>query len=92
MKHPVLAHVSEHTWLWIGAFAAAGAILAALRISTPAAIAIMIVGMLIMIRSQGTDVLSIVTSSPADDTEPGQADDRDASPGTAALSHETKAA
>jgi hypothetical protein len=38
MQHPVLLHLKEHTWLWVGVLAALGVLAAALNQSTPAAL------------------------------------------------------
>jgi len=64
MIYPVLLHIRQHTWLWIAGFAALGLLLAVLRIATPAAFSFMVVGILIMLKSQGTDILAIVTEDP----------------------------
>ena len=72
-KHVILAHISEHTWLWIAGMAALGAVLLLLGLSTPGAFALMLVGILIIAKSQGTDVLTIVTASPTATAEPEKA-------------------
>ncbi|TDH58159.1 hypothetical protein E2C06_34050 [Dankookia rubra] len=64
MKHPVLLHIKEHTWLWVAGLAACGVLAAVLGQSTPAALLFMVVGLLIIVRSQGTDLLTIVTDDP----------------------------
>jgi hypothetical protein len=64
MKHPVLLHIREHTWLWVAGFAALGLIMLLLRLSTPGAFAFLIVGLLIMLKSQGTDLLTIIAEDP----------------------------
>jgi len=64
MGHKVLLHVREHTWLWVAGFAALGAIMAVLRLATPAAFSFMVIGVLIMLKSQGTDLLSIIAADP----------------------------
>lgn len=71
-KHPILAHISEHTWLWIAILATLGVILFVLGVSTPAAFAFMLVGILIIVKSQGTDVLTIVTADPTVADRAGQ--------------------
>src|SRR3954447_24740082 len=63
-KHPVLLHIRQHTWLWIAAFAVLGLIMAVLRLGTPAAFSFMVVGLMIIMKSQGTDILAIVTENP----------------------------
>ena len=69
MKHPVLRHIGEHTWLWVAGFAVLGAVMAVLRLSTPAAFFFMVVGLLVMMKSQGADILTIVTADPTSDEE-----------------------
>ena len=64
MKHPVLLHIKEHTWLWVTGLAALGVLAAVLSQSTPAALLFMVVGLLIIVKSQGTDLLTIVTDDP----------------------------
>ena len=64
MQHPVLLHIKEHTWLWVGGLAALGVLAAALNQSTPAALLFMVVGILVILKSQGTDLLTIVTDDP----------------------------
>lgn len=64
MQHPVLLHLKEHTWLWVGGLAALGVLAAVLNLSTPAALLFMVVGLLIILKSQGTDLLTIVTDDP----------------------------
>jgi hypothetical protein len=64
MKHPVLLHLREHTWLWIAAFAALGVLMLVFRLATPGAFAFMVVGVLIMMQSQGTDLLAIIAEDP----------------------------
>jgi hypothetical protein len=74
MKHPVLLHVREHTWLWVAGLAVLGTLLGVLGLSTPAALSFMAVGLLVMLKSQGTDILAIVSEDPL-----GGGDDADAS-------------
>ncbi|MBV1799803.1 hypothetical protein [Siccirubricoccus sp. G192] len=69
MKFPVFRHIGEHTWLWIAGFAVLGAVMAMLRLSTPAAVSFMVVGLLIMMKSQGTSILSVVTADPVPEEE-----------------------
>jgi hypothetical protein len=64
MQHPVLLHLKEHTWLWVIGLAALGVLAAALDQSTPAALLFMVVGILVILKSQGTDLLTIVTDDP----------------------------
>ena len=64
MQHPVLLHLKEHTWLWVAGLAALGVLAAVLNQSTPAALLFMAVGLLIIVKSQGTDLLTIVTADP----------------------------
>ena len=64
MQHPVLLHLKEHTWLWVAGLAALGVFAAVLNQSTPAALLFMAVGLLIIVKSQGTDLLTIVTADP----------------------------
>ena len=81
MNHPVLTHVREHTWLWVGGLAVLGLLLGWLQLGTPAAVALMVAGMLIMLRGQGTDLLTIVTEDPLD--SPEAANVNEAEPATA---------
>jgi hypothetical protein len=77
MKHPVLLHLREHTWLWVAAFAALGVVMLLLRLATPGAFAFMVVGVLIMLKSQGTDILAIIAEDPVaaeDDAEASDAE------------------
>jgi hypothetical protein len=69
MRHPVLLHLREHTWLWVAGLAAVGVLAAVLKFSTPAALLFMAVGLLIIFKSQGTDLLTIVTADPLDPEE-----------------------
>lgn len=64
MQHPVLLHIKEHTWLWVGGLTALGVLAAVLNQSTPAALIFMVVGILVILKSQGTDLLTIVTDDP----------------------------
>jgi hypothetical protein len=64
MQHPVLLHIREHTWLWVAGLTALGVLAAVLDLSTPAALLFMVVGLLVILKSQGTDLLTIVTSDP----------------------------
>ena len=64
MQHPVLLHLKEHIWLWVAGLAALGVLAAVLNQSTPAALLFMAVGLLIIVKSQGTDLLTIVTDDP----------------------------
>jgi hypothetical protein len=64
MQHPVLLHLKEHTWLWVAGLAALGVLAVVLNQSTPAALFFMVVGLLIILKSQGTDLLAIVTEDP----------------------------
>ena len=64
MKHPILLHMKEHTWLWVAGLAALGVLAAVLGQSTPAALLFMVTGLLITLKSQGTDLLKIVTEDP----------------------------
>ncbi len=76
MKHPVLEHMRDHTWLWVAGVAALGVLMAVLRLSTPAAFCFMAVGLLIMLKSQGVDILAIVVEDPltgGEDTDVSEA-------------------
>ena len=64
MQHPVLLHVKEHTWLWVAGLAVLGVLAAVMNQSTPAALLFMVVGILIIVKGQGTDLLAIVTEDP----------------------------
>ena len=64
MEHPVLTHVRDHIWLWIAGVAALGVLLAVLGQSTLAAFLFMLDGILLMLKSQGTDILALVTEDP----------------------------
>ena len=64
MQHPVLLHLKEHTWFWVAGLAALGVLAAVLNLSTPAALFFMVVGLLIILKSEGTDLLAIVTDDP----------------------------
>jgi hypothetical protein len=64
MIKSVLLHAREHTWLWVSAFAGLGVILMGARLFTPGAFAFMMVGVLIMLKSQGADILAIITEDP----------------------------
>ena len=64
MEHPVLTHVRDHIWLWIAGVAALGVLLAVLGQSTLAAFLFMVDGILLMLKSQGTDILALVTEDP----------------------------
>jgi hypothetical protein len=65
MRHPVLSHIRDHVWLWIVGLLVLGLALGWLGFATPATLLILIAGLLIIIRSQGTDVLTIATTNPA---------------------------
>ena len=86
MKHPVLLHVREHTWLWVAGLAVLGTLLGVLGLSTPAALSFMAVGLLVMLKSQRTDILAIVSDDPlggvgdADASAPEAAERRTAEP------------
>jgi hypothetical protein len=67
MRHPVLKHLSEHTWLWVAGLAALGLVLSLLGIGTPAALSFMVIGLLVMMKSQRTDILTIITEDPLED-------------------------
>jgi hypothetical protein len=69
MQHPVLKHVSEHTWLWVAGLAALGIVLGLLSLGTPGALSFMVIGLLIMMKSQGTNILTIVTENPLEDSD-----------------------
>jgi len=75
MQHPVLLHIKEHTWLWVAGLTALGVLAAVLNQSTPAALIFMVVGILVILKSQGTDLLTIVTDHPlaSDEDEPNLA-------------------
>ena len=74
MQHPVLLHIKEHTWLWVAGLAALGVLAVVLNQSTPAALIFMVVGILIILKGQGTDLLTIVTDdSLAPEDEPNLA-------------------
>jgi hypothetical protein len=64
MMHPILLHIREHTWLWVAGFAVLGLCMLLLRLATPGAFAFMIVGVVVMLKSQGTDLLAIITEDP----------------------------
>ena len=76
MQHPVLLHIKEHTWLWVAGLAALGLLAVVLNQSTPAALIFMVVGILVILKSQGTDLLTIVTDDPLapDEDAPNLAD------------------
>jgi hypothetical protein len=75
MQHPVLFHIKEHTWLWVVGLTAAAVLAVVLNQSTPAALIFMVVGILIILKGQGTDLLTIVTDDPLapDEDEPNLA-------------------
>jgi hypothetical protein len=87
MQHPVLLHIKEHTWLWVGGLTALGVLAAVLNQSTPAALIFMVVGILVILKSQGTDLLTIVTDDPlaSDEDEPNLAASTVASGGRAGV-------
>lgn len=60
MKH-VTHHMRGNIWLWIGGFVIAGAAAMALGYATPAAIFLMIVGILIVMADSHVDPLAIIT-------------------------------
>jgi hypothetical protein len=64
--HPVLLHIRQHTWLWVTGFIAIGALLANLlpKAAGAAALAYMLAGILVMMRSQGSDPLAVLESDP----------------------------
>ncbi|MBL6454620.1 hypothetical protein JMJ55_04745 [Belnapia sp. T6] len=64
MRHPVLAHMRDHVWFWIAGLLVLGLALGWAGLATPAAFLVMISGILIIVKSQGTDVLTIVTTNP----------------------------
>ena len=64
MRHPVLSHVSEHVWLWVAGSLVLGLALNWLGFATPGTLFVMLAGLLIIIRSQDTDLLTIVTTNP----------------------------
>ncbi|TDH57869.1 hypothetical protein E2C06_35620 [Dankookia rubra] len=64
MQHPVLLHIKEHTWLWVAGLVALAALAVVLNQSTPAALIFMVVGILVILKGQGTDLLTIVTDDP----------------------------
>jgi hypothetical protein len=43
--------------------------MAVLRLSTPAAFSFMVVGLLVMMKSQGTSILAVVTADPVSEEE-----------------------
>ncbi|MFC7538894.1 hypothetical protein ACFQU2_04675 [Siccirubricoccus deserti] len=66
-----MLHIREHLWLWVAGFSLLGLCLLLLRLATPGAFAFMIVGVVIMLKSQGTDLLAIITEDPLmQDEEP----------------------
>ena len=75
MQHPVLLHIKEHTWLWVAGLVALAVLAVVLNQSTPAALIFMVVGILVILKSQGTDLLTIVTDDPlaSDEDEPNLA-------------------
>jgi hypothetical protein len=64
MQHPVLSHLKQHTWLWVGGLTALGLLAVVLDQGTPAALLFMVVGVLVILKGQGTDLLTIVTADP----------------------------
>jgi hypothetical protein len=64
MQHPVLLHIKEHTWLWVAGLVALAVLAVVLNQSTPAALIFMVVGILVILKGQGTDLLAIVTDDP----------------------------
>ena len=64
----ILHHMAEHTWAWVAGLAVLGMAAAFLRIGTPAAFLFMLVGLLLMMRNEGTSLEKIVV----EDTAAGQ--------------------
>ena len=62
--HKVLHHMAEHTWAWVVGITVLGVLTAALRYTTPAAFLFMLVGLLIMMKSEGTSLERIVEEDP----------------------------
>ena len=64
--HPVLLHIRQHTWLWVAGFIAIGALLANLlpEAAGLAALSYMLAGILVMMRSQGSDPLAVLENDP----------------------------
>ncbi|MBL6459213.1 hypothetical protein JMJ55_28220 [Belnapia sp. T6] len=75
MRHPVLSHIRDHAWLWIAGSFLLGLALGWAGLATPAALFIMFSGILIIVRSQGTDILTIVTTNPVAAVEDTKGDD-----------------
>lgn len=69
MRHPVLAHMRDHVWLWVAGLFVLGLALGWAGLATPAALLIMLSGILIIVKSQGTDVLTIITTNPVAPSE-----------------------
>lgn len=71
MMHPILSRIREHTWLWVAGLVVLGLCMLLLRLVTPGVTAFMIVGVVIMLKSQGTDLLTVITEDPlTEDEEP----------------------
>ena len=64
MQHPVLRHMKEHVWLWVAGCTILGVLAILLNQATPGALLFMLAGVLIILKSQGADLLSIVTTDP----------------------------
>ena len=64
----ILHHTAEHTWSWVAALAVLGVAAVFLRLGTPAALLFMLVGLLVMMRNEGTSLEEIVVEDAA--TEP----------------------
>ena len=67
----ILHHMAEHTWAWAAGSAVLGVAAAFLRLDTPAAFLFILVGLLLMMRNEGTSLEKIVAEDAA-------ADDREA--------------
>jgi hypothetical protein len=65
----ILHHMAEHTWAWAAGSAVLGVAAAFLRLDTPAALLFMLVGLLVMMRNEGTSLEKIVAEDAADDWE-----------------------
>ncbi len=61
MRARTAAHLKGNMWLWIGGLAVVAAVAAALRWGTIAAFLLMIVGILIMMKSQDVDPVAFLT-------------------------------
>jgi hypothetical protein len=82
MPKRAVAHLKGNIWLWIGGMAAVGLTALALGWSTPGAVVLMIVGILVIMADAHIDPLALVTEDVLnpDDVE----DDRHPENGTRA--------